>query len=652
MDLQRDVCLRVLPSNAPLHYDIDDAESSNPKGVLQERCGNRQDEYAGVEQLARYMKHDSSIYTEGSTENYYGSARHTGYRNHSGGRHYSNEETRKRKEVEKLWHRLNACPQYRKYREKQKNSNDKEQKWPENMELVFCRALVEHPPMGRRKLTTEPDTKLQGRNELIAAFIQRETGVQRGRKQVSSHIQVLKPMVKHDPFIVQYLAGNEGEGGRRHRSASSMMQRSHLSSAIHPSNFHHPQPSRLSSQFRSSFMPAAMKLEPKIEKSTSETFQPLHFEMYVADTRQNRSCHTFSSFSDSPKLEDVRLEGDRSWHWQTAFPSLAETYGNGPLPCQTMLFEATVALLPNGIPPNAELRVGFEIETPHDAARLDNLKCRTTFYQNGDFPEEYEKPVGIDRRYPRWQLSLGSEFWAPKVAAWQKVLQKADPSDRQLAEKEVQEALQSLSAVQEIYAPSDSPRQRDVLLLICWKFELGRGGRGNTTWRNVLNEPSKPQLKPEAAISQLFADQSGAEYQQAVSSTANLFEHGAFDIGDLANVALPGLPADLEQTTVGEEMYSANGIDFGSGNIQICLDSAVPIEAYADATQAFDQYQQDQRAADWATSYPNIFDQAYSHVGFEPPIEQGREDATLGAQDFSMSPMAHIRAGRGVLSGI
>ena len=53
--------------------------------------------------------------------------------------------------------------------------------------------------MGRSKETVRPNEKLKGRNELISDYIQRLTGVRRDRKQVSSHIQVLKEFVKHNP---------------------------------------------------------------------------------------------------------------------------------------------------------------------------------------------------------------------------------------------------------------------------------------------------------------------------------------------------------------------------------------------------------------------------------------------------------------------
>jgi hypothetical protein len=64
--------------------------------------------------------------------------------------------------------------------------------------LMYVPALVYFPPIGRRKLACTADNKPRGRNELIAEKIQRWTGESRTRKQVSSHIQVLKPMVKDD----------------------------------------------------------------------------------------------------------------------------------------------------------------------------------------------------------------------------------------------------------------------------------------------------------------------------------------------------------------------------------------------------------------------------------------------------------------------
>jgi len=49
--------------------------------------------------------------------------------------------------------------------------------------------------MGRLKNQIYAGGKLMGRNEIVAEYLTRTTGEDRTRKQVSSHIQVLKDMV-------------------------------------------------------------------------------------------------------------------------------------------------------------------------------------------------------------------------------------------------------------------------------------------------------------------------------------------------------------------------------------------------------------------------------------------------------------------------
>ncbi|GAA6057685.1 hypothetical protein JCM3770_003841 [Rhodotorula araucariae] len=68
--------------------------------------------------------------------------------------------------------------------------------WPADCEEAFHTALTLLPRLGRKKLLI--DGKPKGRNELIGDYIFRVTGKERTRKQVSSHIQVLKSQLWDD----------------------------------------------------------------------------------------------------------------------------------------------------------------------------------------------------------------------------------------------------------------------------------------------------------------------------------------------------------------------------------------------------------------------------------------------------------------------
>ncbi|KAH8883886.1 hypothetical protein GQ53DRAFT_811274 [Thozetella sp. PMI_491] len=96
-------------------------------------------------------------------------------------------------------------PQYQNYRNRQQNKED--QKWPDSLEEPFLDALLLIPHMGRKKFTMRDrrtgEMKQYGRNMLIGEYLWLAckanlppgfdmSQLERGRKQVSSHIQVLK----------------------------------------------------------------------------------------------------------------------------------------------------------------------------------------------------------------------------------------------------------------------------------------------------------------------------------------------------------------------------------------------------------------------------------------------------------------------------
>ena len=74
-------------------------------------------------------------------------------------------------------------------------------------------ALIRWPPMGRKKFMM--DGALRGRNELIQDSIYRDTGIRRDRKQVSSHLQVLKHHLK-DQLDGEYLRITNGPDSLEH----------------------------------------------------------------------------------------------------------------------------------------------------------------------------------------------------------------------------------------------------------------------------------------------------------------------------------------------------------------------------------------------------------------------------------------------------
>ncbi|KAG0375615.1 hypothetical protein BGX24_008865 [Mortierella sp. AD032] len=108
---------------------------------------------------------------------------------------------------------------------------DREEVWPPEVESAFMKALEELPKLGRRKVLV--NGKPCGRNELIADFIYQETGKIRDRKQVSSHIQVLKNTRKNDPEFMKLLS-DTGDGDEDMMHERAINNIGYLSSSQSP----------------------------------------------------------------------------------------------------------------------------------------------------------------------------------------------------------------------------------------------------------------------------------------------------------------------------------------------------------------------------------------------------------------------------------
>ncbi|CAK1356868.1 unnamed protein product [Cercospora beticola] len=536
----------VVPSNAPLHHQESYTRSSR---VLQEHSGNRQQDYyaASVDQ-----KYPASYLTENTYPAYqqvprplhtnthsllqHNRLRHPQQRFHHGQR----DPQQIRKEARYLFHRFRSSDGYMKYRNRQ-HKEDKgvsEQKWPDRLEYAFFEALVNWPPMGRRKLPHKD--KQRGRNELIADYIEEHTGEARTRKQVSSHIQVLKPFVESDPHIMRYLS-KEDLTGHSHRY-------------YYQGGGHYPVGGRRASQYpatapgsystRSSIAAGAPSMEtanlyhtlPQIKQSLS-VFHPIAFEMFVqrkAPGAEPERLHTYTKNLPAPLKDHIHPTWDE---FTSEFPLLASLHSARPIDCNVLFAEASIAFPTGTWKDKTNVELGISLSCSSQRLPQDSVVfCCNRFYEKGvlqkDFGSSHPVPWddwvddGDGSARLETLIKFGSTFWAMKLGALANKLKSPAAGLRDAVcgmfgnttdgREKVDEELRDTTALQEIVIKMpDGTGQR--LLLIYWKFRLSRAEEGRAYWRQ-LSVPTPDSAKSEAKEVALY----GTDYAEAAAPYLDL----------------------------------------------------------------------------------------------------------------------------------
>ncbi|KAF2276967.1 uncharacterized protein EI97DRAFT_304664 [Westerdykella ornata] len=390
-------------------------------------------------------------------------------------------------EFRKVWAILQNHPKYQKYREKKPKEGDKKdededlEKWPEFLDRAFFRALIRWPPSGRVQYVV--DGEKQGRNQLISRSIFLKTGVMRWKKQISSHIQVLRPKLLDAPQVVRHFSkpGKTKKGSARER-ANQVRNRQLSYSVKRDEDRMDDTTATLYGGYRLE-LPASSPYAVRTEAKAP--FTMMHFEMLVQEHNE-QAVHYVTQLGDDPRLGDVHFPDLNTWNMQ--YPELNFHRVSEWRDRQVLICHASIDLMMDKQPGGAELAVKYVIDSAHDISHLEPMHCRTRFYDSGTLAYEEERRCEYATN-TRSNLHFGSQFWVRRMSDLRMKLLKGqrhdDPGVARKMEKEVQRSLQYMTAVQDVYGTRGDLGMQQCLLTILWRFRQTRTRHemGRVSWR-------------------------------------------------------------------------------------------------------------------------------------------------------------------------
>lgn len=403
---------------------------------------------------------------------------------------------------------------------KECNDADAASIWSNDVECAFMEALRRIPHVGRRKITVKG--RPCGRNELISEYILRKTGKVRTRKQVSSHIQVLKHLLKDDPEFMELVVEHPPDRQAKiaivsptfSNNTAGTSEQDARRSSIQSSDIFVFSPNL---DNKSSLSPKKddVSRETKIIGSDENMFMPFNFSMYQLNSTP-QITKVFSQLI-RPQLESPVKEKQASklmgrfqvitQALSTSFPkSVPVIYGKakfnlplgGPVADGT-LFKSDVEFMVNmdGIPGNAS-----------GVNRSHQWSSVTKVYTLGNEVLSLIEPIrvqeNLSQRTETLSLPFANDFWAAFIVG---ITGKSGAK----SQKEASRAVNAITMTQEIHVHSASEDSsispKTLYSVIVWEFEMVTDSfAARTIFRKVhfdrgsLDEKSAVALQPAPVL--------------------------------------------------------------------------------------------------------------------------------------------------------
>lgn len=379
-------------------------------------------------------------------------------------------------------------------------------------EYSFSPSLTGHTWQRAKKgSVTESTGKPGGRNELIGDFIFRWTGQRRTRKQISSHLQVLKDYLKTNKACkhpldqhLDFISLNRFEGMELLSPEfwDTVLEQSRLNSVNERSSYKAPLPPD-----SDCWDSAPSKLSPPNFPSVKE----IKFEMLLEDRKAHR-LHTFTSMQNKfglfPSSFDEMLEkGKYLPHLDTYY------HGQKPIDYELIMLETKVDLIRHQFPSGSQIRIEPFIIVAGGRNYRDWHFC-TRFFENGFRIRDgrngihlVEKAQTLPVRYSgdtseiELELQMQSRWWSQNIIAeiHNRVMlarRHETPSPVYQAEQWGRQYLANLSVTQEIWAFPCDGKSAEMATVLLWKFQQTEPGEaGIMTWRKLTPSPAQTQVE-------------------------------------------------------------------------------------------------------------------------------------------------------------